>query len=326
MKEDCSTSLNNPGQRLLRYIMESSEKCDLKAKFSPNVVLKDKVLKQPQNQIQSRFINFKKGLRSLSRAIKPGLLRLSLAMTSRSSFSQSREGPTRNDKIGVFQNSRYRTDGFALLRPKRKRAGFTLIELIIATSILSIIALLIYPAYRASSRSYQLSVVQSNLQQNARIGMKKMVKELEAGVVVIPEESDDAKDGGSINYVYEKDKPFKMAFYAWDSTPEQLFDNDIIALYAALSTANTEPVGPAFSSEGQEPLLYVRKYDPSLSNPEWSEPEPFILSDVKVTQLNFIIGGDNRDQILITLELAQQGPVREWRVFSIVSAARLGAR
>ncbi len=220
--------------------------------------------------------------------------------------------------------NRHRTDHFTLLKAIRKRTGFTLIELIIATSILSIIALLIYPAYRASSRSYQLSVVQSNLQQNARIGMKKMVKELEAGMVVIPKESNDAKEG-SINYVYEKDKPFKMAFYAWNSTPP-LSDNDIIALYTALSTANTEPVGPAFSSEGQEPLLYIRKYDPSLSNPEWSEPEPFILSDVKVTQLNFIIGGDNKDQILITLELAQQGPVREWRVFSIVSAARLGAR
>ena len=221
--------------------------------------------------------------------------------------------------------NRHRTDHFTLPNAIRKRAGFTLIELIIATSILSIIALLIYPAYRASSRSYQLSVVQSNLQQNARIGMKKMVKELEAGVVVI-EESNDAKGEGSINYVYEKDKPFKIAFYAWDSTPEQLSDNDIIALYAALSTANTDPVGPAFSSEGEKPLLYVRKYDPSLSNPEWSEPQPLVLSDVKVTQLNFIIGGDNRDQILITLKLAQQGPLREWRVFSIVSAARLGAR
>ena len=74
-----------------------------------------------------------------------------------------------------IHSDRYRTYHFAFLSPRRERAGFTLLELIIATSILSIIALLIYPAYRASSRSYQLSVVQSNLQQNARIGMKKMV-------------------------------------------------------------------------------------------------------------------------------------------------------
>ncbi len=217
---------------------------------------------------------------------------------------------------------RYRTNGLVFLSTKRGRAGFTILELIIATSILSIIALLIYPAYRASSRSYQLSVVQSNLQQNARIGMKKMVKELEAGMVVIPKESNDAKGEGSINYGYDETSPCKMAFYLWDETS----DSDKIALYAALPTLNTEPIDPAFSSEGQEPLLYIRKYDPSLSNPEWSEPEPLVLSDVKVTQLNFIIGGDNQDQILITLQLAQQGPLREWRVFSIVSAARLGAR
>ncbi|GAH91084.1 unnamed protein product, partial [marine sediment metagenome] len=102
----------------------------------------------------------------------------------------------------------------------RCRTGFTLLELIIATSILSIIALLIYPAYRTSSRSYQLSVVQSNLQQNTRIGMKKMVKELETGMVVIPEESDDAKGEGSINYGYDETSPCKVAFYLWDETSD----------------------------------------------------------------------------------------------------------
>ena len=215
---------------------------------------------------------------------------------------------------------KYRTDDFALLSPTRERTGFTLLELIIATSILSIIALLIYPAYRASSRSYQLSVVQSNLQQNARIGMKKMVKELEAGMVVIPEESDEAKGKGSINYGYERSEPYKMAFYPWSTQGPS--DNDMIALYTALPADNTEPVDPAFSSEGEEPLLYIRRY----SSSEWSEAEPFILSDVKVTQLNFIIGGDNQDEILITLELAQEGPLKEWRTYRIASAARLGAR
>ena len=220
--------------------------------------------------------------------------------------------------------ARHGTDNFALLNAIRKKAGFTLIELIIATSILSMIALLIYPAYRGSSRSYQLSVVQSNLQQNARIGMKKMVKELETGMVVIPEESNDAKGEGSINYGYDKEEPYKMAFYPW-STPGPS-DNDMIALYTALPAANTVPMDPALSLEGQEPLLYIRKYDSSLTNPEWSEAEPFILSDVKVTQLNFIMGGYNEDEILITLELAQKGPLKEWRTYRITSAAKLGAR
>jgi len=218
---------------------------------------------------------------------------------------------------------RYKTDDFALLNPIRERTGFTLLELIIATSILSIIALLIYPAYRTSCRSYQLSVVQSNLQQNARIGMKKIVKELEAGMVVIPEDGNEAADGSGNNYGYEREQPYKMAFYAWDSTPETS-DNDKIALYTALPTLNTEPMDPAFSSEGEGPLLYIRirKYTSS----EWSDPEPLVLSDVKVTQLNFIMGGDNQDGILITLELAQKGPLKEWRTYKITSAAKLGAR
>jgi len=217
---------------------------------------------------------------------------------------------------------RHRTDHSALLNPRRGRTGFTLLELIIATSILSIIALLIYPAYRASSRSYQLSVVQSNLQQNTRIGMKKMVKELEAGMVVIPKESDDAKGEGTINYGYDDTSPCKVAFYLWNKTS----GNDKVALYAALPTLNTEPMDPAFSTEGEEPLLYVRKYNSSLSDPEWSDPEPLVLSDVKVTQLNFIMGGDNQDEILIALELAQEGPLKEWRTYRITSAAKLGAR
>ena len=222
-----------------------------------------------------------------------------------------------------IHSDRYRTDDFALPSPRRKRTGFTLLELIIATSILSIIALLIYPAYRTSSRSYQLSVVQSNLQQNARIGMKKMVKEVEAAMVVIPEEGDEATDGSGNNYGYEKGKPYKIAFYIWDSTPEEISDNDKIAIYWALPSLDVEVINPASISPEDKPLLYARKY---TSSSPWSNPEPLVLSDVKITQLNFIIGGDNEDEILIALELAQAGPLKEWRTFKLVSAAKLGAR
>lgn len=220
----------------------------------------------------------------------------------------------------ITRFGRYRINGLAPPSTIRERTGFTLLEVIIATSILSIIALLIYPAYRTSSRSYQLSVVQSNLQQNARIGMKKIVKEVEAGMVVIPEEGNEATDGSGNNYGYEKGRPYKMAFYPW-STPGTS-DNDKIALYTALPTLNTEPIPPALTSKGEKPLLYMRRYTSS----SWSDPEPLVLSDVKVTQLNFIIGGDNEDEILITLELAQAGPLGEWRTFKLVSAAKLGAR
>lgn len=219
---------------------------------------------------------------------------------------------------------RYRINGLAPTSTIRKRAGFTLVELIIATSILSIIALLIYPAYRTSSRSYQLSVVQSNLQQNARIGMKKMVKEVETGMVVIPQEGNEATDGSGNNYGYERERPYKIAFYLWDSTPEQTSDNDKIAIYWALPSLDVEVIDPASISPEDKLLFYIRKYTSSSSS--WSNPEPLVLSDVKVTQLNFIIGGDNEDEILITLELAQAGPLGEWRTFKLVSAAKLGAR
>lgn len=236
------------------------------------------------------------------------------------SFTNRKNPAKRLLKPIITRFGRYRINGLAPPSTIRERTGFTLLEVIIATSILSIIALLIYPAYRTSSRSYQLSIVQSDLQQNARIGMKKMVKELGTGMVVIPKAGDEAADGSGNNYGYEKDQPHKIAFYLWDRTPETS-DNDKIALYTALPTLNTEPIPPALTSKGEKPLLYIRRYTSS-----WSDPEPLVLSDVKVTQLNFIIGGDNEDAILITLELAQQGPLREWRTFKLVSAARLGAR
>ena len=49
--------------------------------------------------------------------------------------------------------------------------------------------------------------------------------------------------------------------------------------------------------------------------------------NLKVTQLNFIVGGDNRDRVLITLELAQSdSALSKWSVYKLVSTAKLGAR
>jgi len=194
----------------------------------------------------------------------------------------------------------------------QERAGFTLIELIVATSLLSMIALLIYPAYRTNSRSYDLSVVESSLQQNARLGMKKMMRELGAGLVVISEESDEATDKDRNNYGYDKSHPHKIAFYPWSTTP-----GNKIVLYVALPTLDIEPVDPALTPEEEKLLVYMRTYTSS-----WSDPEPLISSDVKVTQLSFILSGDNEDKILITLELAREGPSKEWRTYKLVSAAK----
>jgi len=247
----------------------------------------------------------------------------------------------------------------ALLGPIEEKAGFTLIELIVASSLLSMIALLIYPAYRTNSRSYDLSVVESSLQQNARIGMKKMVKEFGGALVVdreneddttpsdwIPgnnDSGDDEDDSSEIEDTYNEKYPYFMIFYLpQDSDPHERGGE--IALYAALpddpNTKSLEEDGwpldpathtfpPVFSGDYDDnlpdvPLLYVRRYD--VTSLSWENPVPLISSDVKVTQLSFILGGDNEDEVLITLELAREGPSKEWRTYKLVSAAKLGAR
>ena len=246
----------------------------------------------------------------------------------------------------------------ALFTPIEEKAGFTLIELIIAASLLSMIALLIYPAYRTNSRSYDLSVVESSLQQSARVSTKRMVKELGAGMVVdrenkddtssldwIPgngDSGDDEQNSSEIEDTYNEKYPYFMIFYLpQDSNPVQ--QGDEIAFYTALpddpATSLQEdrwPLDPAahifppaFSGDYDDnlpdtPLLYMRRYTSSTSS--WSDPEPLIFSNVKITQLSFLLRGDNEDEVLITLELAREGPSKEWRTYKLVSAAKLGAR
>lgn len=244
------------------------------------------------------------------------------------------------------------------LGPIEEKASFTLIELIIAASLLSMIALLIYPAYRTNSRSYDLSVVESSLQQNARVSTKRMVKELGAGMVVDRENKDDTssldwipengdsgdneQNSSEIEDTYNEKCPYFMIFYLpQDSNSVQ--QGDEIAFYTALpddpATSLQEdrwPLDPAahifppaFSGDYDDnlpdtPLLYMRRY--TSSTPSWSDPEPLISSNVKVTQLSFLLRGDNEDEVLITLELAREGPSKEWRTYKLVSAAKLGAR
>jgi len=208
----------------------------------------------------------------------------------------------------------------------QRKASFTLIELLVVVGLLSLIAFLVYPAYLGTSRSYSLTDVKSSLQQNARLAVKKMVTYLEAGMVVIPEESNEATDGDDNNYGYDKSDPHKIVFYTWNTSP-----NEKIALYAALPVLDTEPINPA---EEENPLLYMRRY--SGDPPEWQLPERLVrfipsekdpsLPQLKVTQLNFILGGDNEDKVLITLELAREGPLKEWRTYKLVSAVKMGAR
>lgn len=205
----------------------------------------------------------------------------------------------------------------------QRKASFTLVELLVVMGLLSLIAFLVYPAYLGTSRSYSLTDVKSSLQQNARLAVKKMVTYLEAGMVVIPEGSDEATDGSENNYGYDKSNPHKTVFYTWNSTPGNL-DNDKTALYAALPDLDIEPVNPALTWEGDEPLLYMRRYDVASSS--WENALPLIRPEVKITQLNFILGGDNQDKVLVTLELAQEDSTGEWHTNKLVSAVKMGAR
>ena len=214
-----------------------------------------------------------------------------------------------------------------------RKASFTLIELLVVVGLLSVIAFLVYPAYLSSSRSYELSDVKTSLQQNARLGMKKMVVSLQEGMVVDVSENDNDWDPSG-NNAYKESEPYFIIFYLWDTTPDVLTDNEQIAIYAALlddpDTTEDESknsIDPAAHSLPPDydlpdtPSLYMRRY-----TSYWSDPEPLILSNVKVTQLNFILGGDNEDKVLITLELAREGPSKEWRTYKLVSAVKLGAR
>lgn len=208
-------------------------------------------------------------------------------------------------------------------RKDQRKASFTLVELLIVTGLLSLIALLVYPAYLGTFRSYSLSDTKSSLQQNARLAMKGMVTYLEGGMIVIPADSNEATGNGN-NYGYDESLPHKIASYAWNSTPSNS-DNDKTAIYAALPTLDVYPMNPALTFEGQKPLLYMRRYDAASSS--WEEPLPLVRPEVKITQLNFILGGDNADKVLITLELAQEEPTEdEWRSYKLVSAAKFGAR
>ncbi len=257
----------------------------------------------------------------------------------------------------------FQGEKLALEGKDQRKAGFTLIELLVVMGLLSVIAFLVYPAYLGTSRSYSLTDVKTSLQQNARLGMKKMVIYLEAGMVVdknnendttpsdwIPGNGDSGNnesDSSEIEDIYDERNPYFMIFYVLqDSDPRE--QGDEIALYTALPddpntslqedrwpldpAAHTFP--PAFSANydtnlPDAPRLYMQINHFNLSTNDWDgfgNPVPLILSDVKVTQLNFILGGDNEDKVLITLELAREGPLKEWRTYKLVSAAKLGAR
>jgi len=59
-----------------------------------------------------------------------------------------------------------------------RKNGFTLIELVVAMGITAIVSLGIYNWYLSQTRAYSVREQVSEMQQNARVGMANMVKEI----------------------------------------------------------------------------------------------------------------------------------------------------
>ena len=211
---------------------------------------------------------------------------------------------------------------FLQLNKEMKESSFTLIELIIVLGILAILASLVYPSYHSSLRSYLLNNVRTSLQQNARIGMKNMLTELEGGMSVDMEiDNPDWNPSGSWDY-YRETYPYFMIFYRPNSN-NPIQKGNTIAFYAALPDSPTSPIDPATTSGTSN--LYLREYD--VTNSSWNDPIPLLRPGIKVTQLNFILEGEKQNKILITLELAKKGlePIR-WRTYKLISAVKLGGK
>ena len=223
----------------------------------------------------------------------------------------------------------------------KKESGITLVEFIIVVGIAALIFTLVYLPYCSSYQSFHRSNVEVNLQQNAHIAMKRIVKELGAGMIVIPENNSDGKDGEDIKYGYSKINPYKIVIYLPGSDPK--IRGNRIALYMALPDdpgtitvdESIQPIDPANHTYPptvdydlpDTPLLYLRKYDKGSSS--WENPGPLIRREenLKATQLNFIVGGDNEGKIIITLELAQKESISQrWYTYKLVSGVKLGAR
>jgi len=229
-------------------------------------------------------------------------------------------------KLNSYQDGnkpgKYQKNKFLKLNKEMRKSSFTLIELIIVLGILAVLASLVYPSYYSSLRSYLLNNVRISLQQNARIGMKNMLTELEGGMSIdMEKDNPDWNPSGSWDH-YHETHPYFMIFYRPNSN-NPIQKGNTIAFYAALSDNPTSPIDPAATSGMSN--LYLREYD--VANSSWNDPIPLLRPEVKVTQLNFILGGEKQNKILITLELARKGPKPiSWRTYKLISAVKLGGK
>lgn len=252
-----------------------------------------------------------------------------------------------------------------LLRVLNKPSlGLSLVESLIVVSILALLGVLIVPAYRTSTRSYSLSTTFASLQGRARSIMEKVEKDIGKGMVVdrTDEPDTDPRDWIPANGTNEPDdaytegSPVSFIYYLpLPSNPSQRGDQ--IAIYSALPDDGTTDADPSTPSRERVdlypvdpgnhetwyadlrsrgyifsdiPLLYIRRWNESTSS--WRDPEPLLRLDeeeknqIKVTQLSFVLGGENEDRVILTFELARKDSTGEWRKYKISSVIKMGAR
>jgi len=74
----------------------------------------------------------------------------------------------------------------------KRQSGFTLLEIIIAITILGVIVSLIYPAYTGTYRNIDIAETQAEIYQMARVTLIRIIEDLESGYM--PETSQNDQD------------------------------------------------------------------------------------------------------------------------------------
>jgi len=130
---------------------------------------------------------------------------------------------------------------------RRNERGFTLIEILIALFLISIVTAAIYKTFRAQQKSYMIQEEVVEMQQNLRAGMEMITREIRmAGY--------DPTESG--NFGFLKAEPSLISFTGDFNTPEngtvdsgetlqyQLsdFDNDGVVAELVRTSSNTGPV------------------------------------------------------------------------------------
>jgi type IV pilus assembly protein PilW len=156
------------------------------------------------------------------------------------------------------------------MRPfgSQKTRGFTLIELLISMALSGIVISAIYTLFISQNRSYSIQEQVSEMQQNARVAMDRIVRDVRmAGYGVV--DDDEAFVIGNIDYDYNKSDDFQT-----NNDPHRLNADGIVIRRA------------------DGPPIDIMIYNGSASNLSVCFPSDFEVDDILT-----IIAGNNYDTI-----------------------------